>query len=223
MSSRRVADDLGYARPVDSSDPLVVAVWSDYTCPFCWVATERIERLRVEHGAEVSWYPFDLHPEYPDEGISREELIARLGPGVVDVPRRLSEESGLPYAPHPERIPRSRKALELTEWARTVDEERMRDLHERVMRAYWAEAQDISDVAVLADRAEAAGLDRAEAIEAIAGGGFAEAVDASTAYAQRAGIDAVPAFVLDRRLLLLGAVDHAQLDAAVAQARSRSE
>jgi predicted DsbA family dithiol-disulfide isomerase len=208
---------------VESTAPLVVAVWSDYTCPFCWVATERIERLRVEHGAEVSWYPFDLHPEYPDEGISREELIERLGPGVVDVPRRLSEEAGLPYAPNPERIPRSRKALELTEWARTVDEARMRDLHERIMRAYWAEGRDISDTAVLAECAEAAGLDPGEAIDALAGGSHGEAVDASTAYAQRAGIDAVPAFVLDRRLLLLGAVPHDQLDAAVAQARSGGE
>lgn len=203
--------------------PLTVAVWSDYTCPFCWVATERIAHLRTAHDAEVSWYPYDLHPEYPDAGISREELIARLGPGVVDVPRRLSEEAGLPYAPHPERIPRSRRALELTEWARTQGEEPMRALHEAIMRAYWAEGRDISDDEVLAGCAEEAGLDPADALAAIAGGGFAEAVDASTAYAQRAGIDAVPAFVLDRRLLLLGAVPHDQLDAAVAQARSGGE
>lgn len=197
-----------------------VAVWSDYVCPFCWVATERIEWLRSERGLTVDWYPYDLHPEYPSEGISRDELIARLGPGVIDVPRRLAEESGLTYHPHPERIPSSRRALELTEWARAEHPGSMDALHARIMSAYWAEGEDISDVDVLGQCLEAVGLDRRAGMSALDEGGYAQAVDASTDYAQKAGITAVPAFVLDRRLLVLGAVSHEQLDGALEQVRS---
>jgi predicted DsbA family dithiol-disulfide isomerase len=162
----------------------------------------------------VEWLPFDLHPEYPPEGISREVLYARYGGEAEARTRAMIEAAGFRYAPPPQ-IPRSRKALEVTELARDLGLHE--PVHERLMGAYWSEGADIGDEDVLLGLVAEAGLDRQAAAEALADGRYAARVDASTAEAQRHGIHAIPAFVLGRRLLLLGAQPHEVFEQAVEQ------
>jgi predicted DsbA family dithiol-disulfide isomerase len=81
-------------------------------------------------------------------------------------------------------------------------------VHSRLMHAYWAEQADIGDDDVLLDCVSEAGLDRGEARAALADRRYAERVDASTRQANMHGINAIPAFVLDRRLLVVGAHPH---------------
>jgi predicted DsbA family dithiol-disulfide isomerase len=196
-------------------------IWSDFVCPFCNVARERAEFLRREAGARVEWLPFDLHPEYPPEGIPRAELVRRYGDHFTDSVRRMNEEAGLVYNPHPERVPNSRRALELAEWARargSYDE-----LHERIMDAYWSEGRDITGWDVLAPVVAEAGLDADEARAEVDAGAFRAPVDASTRVAQEHGIAAVPAFVLDGRLLVSGAQPHDVFRAALAKVSEMRE
>jgi predicted DsbA family dithiol-disulfide isomerase len=179
------------------------------------VALERAAWLEREAGASVEWLPFDLHPEYPPEGIPRETLERRYPAGARDHTKQMVEAAGMPYNPNPDLVPNSRKALEVTELARE------RGLHEqvhaRLMRAYWAEGENIGDEDRLLGLVEEAGLDRAEAAAALAERRYAAQVDASTAEAQRNGINAIPAFVLDGRLLVLGAQPHETFGQALQQ------
>ena len=185
------------------------------------MALERAAWLGREHGATVEWLPFDLHPEYPPEGIPREELHRRYPEDVHVRTREMVEVSGLVYNPPADVVPNSRKALEVTELARAngLHEE----VHTRLMHAYWSEGQNIGDADTLLDLVADAGLDRDEAAEALADRRFAERVDASTAEAQQAGIHAIPAFVLDRRVLLLGAQPHEIFERALEQVEGSSE
>jgi len=195
--------------------PIEVAIWSDVVCPFCNVARERAEWLRREAGATVTWLPYDLHPEYPAEGIARADLMRRYPANLHDAVRRLNEEAGLVYNPHPERVPRTRRALELIEWARGHGKHD--ELHERVMDAYWTEGRDITGWDVLGPLVADVGLDPDEARAEVDSGAFAREVDASTATAQKHGIRAVPAFVFDGRLLVSGAQPHEVFEAAIAR------
>ena len=185
------------------------------------MALERAAWLEREHGAKVQWLPFDLHPEYPPEGIASEELHRRYPEDVHERTRQMVMDAGLEYNPPSEVVPNSRQALELTELARE------RGLHEqvhtRLMRAYWSEARNIGDTETLLDLVAEAGLDRDEAAAALADRRFAERVDASTAEAQQAGIHAIPAFVLDGRLLLLGAQPHEIFERALEQVEAIPE
>jgi predicted DsbA family dithiol-disulfide isomerase len=201
--------------------PMAVMIWSDFVCPFCNVARERAEFLRREAGARVEWLPFDLHPEYPPEGIPRAELARRYGEHFSDAVRRMNEEAGLVYNPHPERVPNTRRALELAEWARARGS--YDDLHERIMDAYWSEGRDITGWDVLAPIVAEAGLDADEARAEVDAGAFRAPVDASTRVAQEHGIAAVPAFVLDGRLLVSGAQPHDVLRAALAKVSEMRE
>jgi predicted DsbA family dithiol-disulfide isomerase len=88
------------------------------------------------------------------------------------------------------------------------------------MLAYWSEGADIGDEETLLALVAEAGLDGDDASEALADGRFAERVQASTREANLHGINAVPAFVLDRRLLLLGAQPEELFERAVSQLSS---
>ncbi len=157
------------------------------------------------------WLPFDLHPEYPPEGILRSRLAERYGEGFEERTRETIEAAGLAYDP-PARIPNSRKALAVTELAR--DRGRHDAVHARIMGAYWSERADIGDDGVLLDLATEAGLEEAEARAALRDDGYVERVLESTREANRHGINAIPAFVLDHRLLVLGAHPHATFEHA---------
>ncbi len=167
-------------------------------------------------GAEVNWFPFDLHPEYPPEGIPREQLLARYGgDAMTERMNRFFAERGLEYNPNPDVVPNSMNALRLTELARDLG--RHAELHDRLMDAYWAEAKNIGDLDVLREEAAAVGLPADEVEDVLAGDRFRERVEASTREAYGMGANAVPAFVLDRRLLVLGAQPDEVFEQAFAQ------
>ena len=154
-------------------------------------------------GAKVTWLPFDLHPEYPPEGLPRERLLARYGPGMTDRVRVFFESRGLAYNPNPDVVPNSLRAQQLTELGRELG--RHAAVHDRLMDAYWSEAQDIGDPDVLRRLARELELPEAGVEEVLAGDRYRDRIEGSTRQAASIGANAVPAFLLDRRLLVLGA------------------
>ena len=164
----------------------------------------------------MSWLPFDLHPEYPPEGIPREQLLARYGgTAVTERMTRFFADRGLEYNPNPDVVPNSMNALRLTELARDLG--RHADMHDRLMDAYWAEAKNIGDPEVLRAEAAAVGSPAGEVEDVLAGDRYRDRVEASTREAYSMGANAVPAFVLDRRLLVLGAQPDEVFEQAFAQ------
>ena len=145
--------------------------------------------------------------------------MARYGDELHTAVREMAEAAGLPFHPHPHRVPNTRRALELSEWARTQDPDAHERLHNRLMDAYWREGRDIGAWDELAACVIDVGLDAAEAGRAVASGGFAEPVDAWTGWAQARGIAAIPAFVFEGRVLVSGAVPHEVLERAARRAQ----
>jgi predicted DsbA family dithiol-disulfide isomerase len=167
-------------------------------------------------GADVSWLPFDLHPEYPPEGIARGQLLARYGgDAMTERMIRFFAERGLDYNPYPDVVPNSMNALRLAELARELG--RHAEMHNRLMEAYWAEAKNIGDADVLREEAAAVGLPADEVEDVLAGDRYRDRIESSTREAYSLGANAVPAFVLDRRLLVLGAQPDEVFERAFAQ------
>jgi predicted DsbA family dithiol-disulfide isomerase len=161
-----------------------------------------VDEVARRFDAHVQWLPFDLHPEYPPEGIPRSDLERRYGRGIDEHTRRFFEHHGLEFNP-PDVIPNSFDALRLTELAR--DRDLHEPFHDRLMEAHWAEAQNVGDHDVLRALAAEVGLPADAVEETLAGDDYAERVRASTREAQSVGITGIPAFVLDGRVLVLGA------------------
>jgi predicted DsbA family dithiol-disulfide isomerase len=159
--------------------------------------------MHERFGAVVTWLPFDLHPEYPPEGIPRERLVARYGPAVHDHVRAMFAREGLDYNPHPDVVPNSRNALRLTELAR--DAGRQMAMHDRLMDAYWSEGLNIGEPDVLRALAAEVGLPADDVDRVLAGDEYTARVEASTTQAASLGISGIPAFLIDDRYLVLGA------------------
>jgi predicted DsbA family dithiol-disulfide isomerase len=88
--------------------------------------------------------------------------------------------------------------------------------HDRLMEAYWEHGENIGDHEVLRAHADEVGLDRDEVDRVLAGDDYLDRVQASTQQALSIGINGIPAFLLDSRLLVLGAQPRAVFERALA-------
>jgi predicted DsbA family dithiol-disulfide isomerase len=158
----------------------------------------RIEKLRTEHNVKVEWVHFPLHPETPPEGRALSALF-----GGRDADRRARHEQmktrmaaeGLPYGDRTMTY-NSRLAQELGKWADTQPGGEA--LHDALFRAYFVEARDISQPAVLLDIAGRVGLPVEDAREVLEKRTFKAAVDEDWELSRRYGITGVPTFVVGR-------------------------
>ena len=116
------------------------------------------------------------------------------------------EQAGLPHAEPLEKVSNSRGALMLAELAR--DRGKFDELHPRLFDAYWARGLDIGDEQVLLQEGGAVGLEPPEIVDALRDGGYLERIEAETRAAIELGAGGVPAWVIDRRLLVPGAQPH---------------
>lgn len=171
------------------------------------------EWLRGRFGAEITWLPFQLHPEYPPEGLPRAELVARYGPRMeTQLAGRFAQE-GLAFNPNPNVVPNTTTALRLTELAR--DHGSHDAFHDRLMDAYWRDGADLGDADELRRLAHDLPADEVERV--LATDAYADRIAASTQQAHSIGIDGIPAFLLDGRLLVLGAHPRETFERAFAQ------
>jgi predicted DsbA family dithiol-disulfide isomerase len=158
----------------------------------------RIEKLRTEHNVKVEWVHFPLHPETPAEGRSLADLFA--GRNVdrqamhAQMKARMTAE-GLPYGERTMTY-NSRLAQELGKWADTQPGGEA--IHDALFRAYFVEARDISQPAVLLEIAGSVGLPTEGAREVLEKRTFQAAVDADWALSREYGITGVPTFVAGR-------------------------
>jgi predicted DsbA family dithiol-disulfide isomerase len=182
----------------------------------------RIERLKAEHQVKVEWVHFPLHPDTPAEGRSLADLFA--GRNVdrkamhAQMKARMDAE-GLPYGERTMTY-NSRLAQELGKWADTQPGGEA--IHDALFRAYFVDARDISQPAVLLDIAEHVGLSVEGARDVIEKRAFKEAVDADWALSRQYGITGVPTFVAGR-FGVVGAQPYQALEQLVRKAGEADE
>jgi predicted DsbA family dithiol-disulfide isomerase len=168
---------------------------------------------------EIEWVHFPLHPETPPEGRSLAELFA--GRNVdrkamhAQMKARMDAE-GLPYGERSMTY-NSRIAQELGKWADTQPGGEA--IHDALFRAYFVEARDISQPAVLLNIVKAVGLPVDGARQVIEQRTFKDAVDADWKLSREYGITGVPTFVAGR-YGVVGAQPYEALEALVKKARS---
>jgi len=166
---------------------------------------------------------FPLHPETPAEGRSLADLFA----GRPEVDRKAMhaqmrarmDAEGLPYGERSMTY-NSRLAQELGKWADTQPGGEA--LHDALFRAYFVEARDISQPAVLLDIVERLGLSVDGAREVLEKRTFEAAVDADWALSRQYGITGVPTFVVGR-YGVVGAQPYEALEALVRKAGTAPE
>jgi predicted DsbA family dithiol-disulfide isomerase len=185
-------------------------VFSDYTCPWCYVGWARLESAlrRVPEGVDVNvrWRPYEIHAEVPPEGMPVEDLPyppeqwARMQEAL----RRSANEEGLDVGKRP-KVSNTHRALMAGEYARVEEPERFPAFHEALFKGYFAEGRDLGDPDVVEDLARSCGLDHRRMTKALDGGEYEGAITATTDMARQLGIRGTPTFVFDGRFATVGA------------------
>jgi len=177
---------------------VVLEVFTDFVCPWCYLATPRVERLRQNYDVDVQWTYFPLHPETPVDGMLLKDLFAGRNFDLEAAHVRLKtlmDAEGLIFNQRSHTY-NSRLAQEL---AKGFDSDRLR---EALYKTYFENGKNIGDVEVLVSIAESCGIPGDAARRALNERTFKDAVDADWAKARSYGITGVPSFVAGNQKLV---------------------
>jgi predicted DsbA family dithiol-disulfide isomerase len=194
--------------------PMKIDFVSDVSCPWCIVGLGGLEEALARVGdlvqADIHFQPFELNPNMPAEGQNIVEHVAQKYGATPQqsaanrqaIHARAAEVGFTMQTNDQSRIYNTFDAHRLLHWAEL--EGRQAALKHALFDAYFTRGLNPSDHEVLADAAEAVGLDREAAREVLASGRYADEVRAAERLWQSRGINSVPAIIINDRYLISG-------------------
>jgi len=151
----------------------------------------------------VTWLPFELHPEAPIEGIPREAYFGReRSERIHSHLQSVAESVGLTMKSR-DVIINSRRALGAAEFAR--ERGLYDEMHHALFKAHWEGTGRLEDIDDLVRIGAEISLDPGELRTALEEDRYAEVIDENRRLAASVGIDAIPAHIFGRRYLVVGA------------------
>jgi predicted DsbA family dithiol-disulfide isomerase len=194
---------------------MLVEIWSDVVCPWCYVGKRNLEAAlgEFDHAdrVTVAWRSYELDPTTPARvELSMDEVLehkygmtAEQASAANRHMTDLAAKVGLDYHLDRVQIGHTFDAHRLIHLA--AHEGKAGELKERLLEAYFTEGRAISDPATLAALAGEVGLDQVRVADVLGGDEFSTEVRADEARALELGSTGVPFFVFDGRLGIPGA------------------
>ncbi len=174
-----------------------IEVFSDYVCPFCYLAEQPLADAVEGRDVHVEWQPFELRPEPTPTLRPEGDYLQRTWTQVV---YPMAERMGVPIVlPAVSPQPYSRLAFEAQQYA--AEHGLGQRWTERMFRAFFVQQRDIGSLDVLADVASELRLDADGLRSALASGQYVETHRKALVRARDLDVTAVPTFIVgDRRL-----------------------
>jgi predicted DsbA family dithiol-disulfide isomerase len=195
------------------SDSLVIDVWSDVVCPFCYLGSRQLaaalETFEHRDGVVVRHRAFELDPSTPEViGRPLEELVAQKYQIPVERSRELHHQLeeqaatyGMTWSFADAKATNSFDAHRLI--ALASSQGLGEAMSQRLFAAYFSDGLLISDHDVLNVLADEVGVVGAE--ELWTSDAFTTEVRDDEAEASELGISGVPAMLMDHKFMVLGA------------------
>ena len=193
---------------------LLIEVYSDVVCPWCYIGKRRLERaleaVPARSPAQVIWRPFELNPTMPRSGLDRQVYLeAKFGgphqmKAMQDRVAAAATSEGLDFAfDRIERTPNTFKAHRLIWLAQRED--RQDDMVESLFYGYFNQGLDIGADDTLVAIAIEAGLDGDRVSRHLQSEEGIDAVRQEETRGHQLGIRGVPHFILNGKKMLSGA------------------
>lgn len=191
-----------------------IEMWSDFSCPFCYIAKKRLESVLNEipnNKIEVIYKTYQLNPNLGKEALSNyyslfakshnmTEAMARQRLGIII---NAAKEVGLNYNYDILQMTNTFDAHRLAKWANTKNLEDK--LTSRLMKAYFEEGFNLSDYDVLVKLAKEVGLNELEAKDILNNNKYLEDVNNQLEEAKSLGVTGVPFILINRKYAISGA------------------
>ena len=181
-----------------------IDIISDTVCPWCFIGKRRLERalaMRPEMLPEINWYPFQLNPEMPEEGIERTlYLNMKFGSAerANDIYRTVgeastSEDLDINFDAI-QRMPNSLKSHRLVQFSRLKGAQHA--VIENLFQAYFFYGVDIGSLDSLLEIARDSGLNPTQVRHYLQSEQDLELVRRQDIQSRKMGVSGVPCFII---------------------------
>jgi predicted DsbA family dithiol-disulfide isomerase len=192
---------------------MIIDVWSDIVCPWCFIGRRRLQKAIANHGASqditVRHRAFQLQPDISSVVPTAEHLakkyridktkVAEMQANVCSI----ADGEGLCYNLENTLSGNTADAHRLILWAETIG--RGDDLLEALYSAYFEKSKSVFSHEDLLAIAQEIGIDRASASALLASDEYRERIQEDQALASSLGANGVPFYVVDMKFGISGA------------------
>ncbi len=213
--SERLTNIVRTSARIAPAAALHVEVIADLVCPFCYLGKRRLDNAMeaVQGPSDVSWFPYQLNPDMPNEGLSFDEYLtlrfgspANIQPGLDQLVAEGREEDIEFRFDRIERVPNTLHVHQVMYLAEAEGKDQTA-LAEELMKAFFERGENIADEEILIELAGRHGLSPKDVARIIDDEAAKQVVLSREAQVRASGIGGVPGFLLNRRLLMIGAQD----------------
>ncbi len=196
-------------------EKMIIEVWSDFVCPFCYVGKRKLEATinasPYKDQVEVIYKAYQLDPNAPQtpQGRGYAALAAHKGGSIEKTKEmysgitRVAKDYGLTYHMDKAQVVNTFKAHRLAKWARTQNAEHA--LTELMLDGYFNKGANLNDDATLLEYAKTLGLNIEAAQKVLTSDQFTDEVKYEIFEAKQVGAEGVPFFVFDNKYGIAGA------------------
>ncbi|UWQ51575.1 DsbA family oxidoreductase [Leisingera caerulea] len=188
-------------------------ILSDPICPWCYIGKTHLDKALAEvpdHPFVIEWHPFQLNPDMPREGMDRRDYLERKFGGKEGAVKAYApvvehaEKAGLTINFEAmKRTPNTLDAHRLIHWAGI--EGKQTQVVDALFKAYFVDAKDIGDHAVLAEIAQEAGMEADVAARLLEGDSDVQEIRDRDAHSRKMGVTSVPTFIVASQHAVPGA------------------
>ena len=193
-------------------DTLKIDIVSDVVCPWCVIGFRNLKKamheLQTELNFEISWKPYELHPEIPQEGYDKklymqQKFGSSSGRSPYNEITKIGESVGFEFNfSKTERIPNTFMAHRLLWKAEQCDLQT--ELSEALFEAYFSDGLNIGSKQILAQISESVGMDKKEIINFLdSKEGGQEIADLEMNFIEKS-IGAVPTYFINDKYIIQG-------------------
>jgi predicted DsbA family dithiol-disulfide isomerase len=192
---------------------LHIEVIADFVCPFCFLGKRRLDEAlgAVQGPSETCWYPFQLNPDIPPEGQPFETYLTQRFGGrdnIEPILEHLVAEGraeGIKFEfDRIRHVPNTLPAHQVMQAAESLGLNQVR-LADGLMSAFFEEGRNIGERNVLIDIAHQVGMPARDTRRALGSDQARQVVVTREAQVRGSGLNAAPGFLINRRLLVVGA------------------
>lgn len=187
-----------------------IDIVSDLVCPWCYIGQKRLHDAlkQTDSEVEISWKPFQLHPELQKEGMEKNAFLSKKfgpkGANLFDQVKSVADSEHL--AMNPDIIGNIPNTVDVHRlmWLAKKEGKDLK-LALSLFEAYFAEGKDFSKQETLVLVGTACGMDKTRIENFLPSDeGKQEVLEEEAAY-REAGIRAVPTFIINNQYMIQGA------------------
>ncbi|GAB5381501.1 MAG: DsbA family oxidoreductase [Aliiglaciecola sp.] len=193
---------------------LKIDIVSDVSCPWCIIGyqglRQALDHLSADMQADIHWQPFELNPQMPSEGQEiNEHITQKYGISLEQAAqnREMIKQRGLSVGYEfgnrgGGRIYNTFDAHRLLYWAETFNKQT--ELKLALFNLYFQQSGNPSDHQQLLSVVEQVSLDVDEAKSILESDRYEQEVRTAQRHYQNAGIQSVPAVIVNNKHLISG-------------------